>query len=159
MQTLSTLRKLALGIRGQVLGGILVVTLALVAVTVNNLRQAWDNYTAARHIEAVNAHVNGLITTARHYALERGRTNLLLRAAEPPQNADLAFIAEHRQLGDEALGSILSGLASLVDEEIAPRIAEIAILQGRIEDLRKRVDEEFAKAPQQRTLSVAEIWF
>ncbi|MGE5540616.1 MAG: ATP-binding protein [Gemmatimonas sp.] len=159
MRTLPTLRKLALGIRGQVLGGILVVTLALVAVTLNDLRQAWSNYTDARQVEVVNAHVNGLIVAARHYALERGRTNVVLRGVEPAFRADVEFLSEQRRLADEALDGVLSGLATIADEEIAPRISEIAILRGRIEDLRHRVDEEIAKAPQERALSVADFWF
>jgi PAS domain S-box-containing protein len=159
MQTLSTLRKLALGIRGQILSGILVVTLALVAVTLNDLRQAWTNFTDARRVEELNAHVDGLITAARHYALERGRANLLLRSDHPPNDSDLAFIAEHRRLGDEALGRILSGLTDIADEEIGPRISEIAILKSRVEDLRRRIDQELAKAPAERTLSIVELWY
>jgi PAS domain S-box-containing protein len=157
--TLPLLRKLAFGIRGQVLGGILVVTLALVAITLNDLHQAWANFNDARRGEALNGYVNGLITAAKHLALERGRINVLLRSADAPDAADLAFLSEQRALGNQALERVLPNVADLDDGEIAPRVAEIAVLRGRIEDLRIRVDAELARQPRGRAVSVTEFWF
>jgi PAS domain S-box-containing protein len=157
--TLPFLRKLAFGIRGQVLGGILVVTLALVAITLSDLHRAWTNFTGASRVELLNAHVNGLISAAKHHALERGRVNVLLRSVDPPEPADLAFVAEERAAGRAALDRVLSNLADLNDEDISPRIAEIAVQRGRIEDLRDQVDAELARPSRERSLSVAEFWF
>lgn len=154
-----SLRKLAFGIRGQVLGGIFVIALTLASITFNDLHLAWVNYNDARRIEAVNGYVNGLIDAAKHYALERGRVSVLLRSIELPEQNDLTFVAEHRAGGNEALDRALSGLADLNDEEIVPRVSEIAVLRGRIEDLRARVDTELARKPEERTLSIAEFWF
>jgi PAS domain S-box-containing protein len=157
--TLPLLRKLAFGIRGQVLGGILVVTLALVAITLTDIHRAWMNFTDAGRIETLNGYVNGLITAAKHHALERGRTNVLLRSPDLPEKEDFTFVAEQRAMGTTALANVLSNLADLNDEDISPRVAEIAVLRGRVEDLRMRVDAELARPSQARTLSVAEFWF
>src|ERR1700759_5057749 len=77
-------RKKAFGIRGQILGGILVVTLALLSIAINDLHSAWMHFTDSRRIEAVNGYVNDLINAAKQYALERGRISVLLRDVEPP---------------------------------------------------------------------------
>ena len=98
---LPSLRKLAFGIRGQVLGGIFVIALTLASIAFNDLHLAWLNFNDARRIEAVNGYVNSLIDTAKHYALERGRVSVLLRSIELPEQDDLTFIAEHRAAGNE----------------------------------------------------------
>lgn len=154
-----SLRKLAFGIRGQVLGGIFVIALTLASITINDLHQAWLALNDARRIEAVNGYVNSLIDAAKDYALERGRVSVLLRSVDMPTPDDLAFVSENRAAGNEALDRALSGLANLDDEDLVPRVSEIAVLRGRIEDLRARVDMELAHKPEERTLSVAEFWF
>lgn len=156
---MSSLQKKALGIRGQILGGILVVTLALVSIALNDLHSAWMHFTDSRHVEEVNDYVNDLINAAKQYALERGRVSVLLRDVDPPRAEDLAFVAGHRAEGNKSLNSVLSGLADIKDEEVAARVGEIAVLRGRVDDLRGKVDTELARKPQERSLSIAELWF
>jgi PAS domain S-box-containing protein len=157
--TLPFLRKLAFSIRSQVLGGILVVTLALVAITVSDIHRAWNDFTNASRVETLNGYVNGLISAAKYHALERGRIMILLRSLDAPERQDLTFIAEQRAKGKVALDAVLSSLARLNDDTLSQRVAEIAVQRARIEELRLQVDAELARPPNERAPSVAEFWF
>lgn len=111
-------------------------------------RQSADVITWART-------TNNLFRMAQHFAYERGRTALILRAPTPVSAANRNFIDQRRQLADQAMQDFLQqrqSLPELGQEVLAERWAEI-------QTLRRAVDRDMSLPLARRDPQLAAQWY
>jgi diguanylate cyclase (GGDEF)-like protein len=111
-------------------------------------RQSADVITWART-------TNNLFRMAQHFAYERGRTALILRAPTPVSAANRNFIDQRRQLADQAMQDFLQqrqSLPELGQEVLVERWAEI-------QTLRRAVDRDMSLPLARRDPQLAAQWY
>ncbi|HYE53111.1 MAG TPA: methyl-accepting chemotaxis protein [Azospirillaceae bacterium] len=130
-------------------------TISIAAVTLGAL-EAWGVRREAEAGRHANPAATALLDAAGAWALERGRTNAALGAAEPASPAVLAAIAEQRRRADAALASALADRTALPrTEEIDRLAAAVQDAHGAVVRMRSAADAALALPPAGRDPALA----
>ncbi|WP_139379446.1 ATP-binding protein [Zoogloea sp. LCSB751] len=89
----------------------------------------------AMHVAAHNTIATHSLAAVKHFAFERGRTNVILRGRAPISDANRAFIDERRANGDAAIATALESATHLPHEadDVDRDWAAIKILRQEVE--------------------------
>jgi len=128
---------------------------------IRDVAKYWQDYAAALEAERLNALVNDLLQAGQNLAFERGRTNVLLHAAERANSNDLAFVAARRAAVAERLEPLfgLRAAEKIEASALGAQAAYVAKQYRELADLRKEVDQGFAQTFAERSSGLADRWY
>lgn len=126
-----------------------------VAASLQQIDGSLRNYRQSRDLADWSRIAVHLFTAAQHLAYERGRTAVVLRAAEPISAKDRAFLDERRRQADASLAAALGSLQGV--PEIAS--SEVAAQWQKIKALRQQVDRDAPLPRAARDPDLAGRWF
>jgi PAS domain S-box-containing protein len=116
-----------------------------------HLRQ-YQQAQAMRRDERIIGH---LMLGAQHLAFERGRTNVVLRAAGPVDDGNRKFLDERRTLADAEFRAA----THLLDDANVPLARKLSRQTQSLAELRRRADGLMALPLDQRDKLFADYWF
>jgi hypothetical protein len=126
------------------------VALALVLVL---LYQSHANWRQAVHLEVRNQIAAHSLAAVKHFAFERGRTNVILRGAAPISAKNRSFIDERRRQADASIQAI-PGPGRAFPEETRAIMASWEVIQA----LRGEVEANFVLPLEKRDASLTKRW-
>ncbi|MCW2237173.1 methyl-accepting chemotaxis protein [Azospirillum canadense] len=121
--------------------------------------EAWTMRQATEAERSANPVVSALLDAAGHFAVERGRTNTALAAADPAGAEALRAIAERRRAADAALDGALRGIGSVAG--LWGHDAELAAVQETrtaLNRVRAAVDTALALPQAKRDPALVKSW-
>lgn len=99
--------------------------------------------------------IGHLMLGAQHLAFERGRTNVVLRAADPIDAANRKFLDERRALADAEFATAIH----MLDDANVPLARKLSRQVQSLTELRRRADGLMTQPLDQRDKLFADYWF
>jgi PAS domain S-box-containing protein len=144
-----------LSVRSVVLALVLALAGIVVASAIVEAVGQMAHYRSAQAVLEVNRAVDDLLQGGQNLAFERGRTNVMLRAAGPIGDTDRRFINERRAAAEKHIGD---ALASLPLTMVPPSSAIRARYQS-VQALRLDADAAMALPRDERLPGLSDRWF
>jgi PAS domain S-box-containing protein len=143
------------GVNFSVRGMVVALVTALVVLTWvevgEGVAECWREYRDAGQLVEANLAIDRLLQAAQNLAFERGRTNVVLRGAEPIGEDNRAFIAARRRAVAENLDAVLP--------QLGRKGAALGEEYARLKAVRAEIDRAFALPRAARDPLLAEQWF
>ena len=133
----------------------------LLLYSLGSLAGALSEYRQANRIFGYNEVSDLLYTAVDKFGFERGRTNVVLNDAGPPEGmeANRQFILARRGEGEVALRKALADLEDYPSEKVQEAVQRVYLLETDIQELRIRVAPELSLPLADRTSGLPERWF
>ena len=122
---------------------------------VAEVSKAYEAYRQSRDVIVWARTTNHLFRMAQHFAFERGRTAVVLRAPQAISTENREFLNQRRSLADQAMQDFLR------DRHLLPPIGQETLVKEweTIQTLRLAVDKNAALPLAQRDPQLVELWF
>lgn len=150
-----TNRMSAVSLQMKLASCILLISLVLVGFSMLLLNKARSDFVRMERIDAIHHCDDHLILAIENLAFERGRTYVVLAAANPIDSANLSFIQSRRQRGDTEIAASLKLLTELEPQLIEPLQAEYE----KYRRLREQVDIALDLPATARDPNLRSEWF
>jgi methyl-accepting chemotaxis protein len=138
--------------------GVALLSLFGLSVSGYVLLRAQQERSKAFEADAANITADLLLESAGNWARERGATNLVLSAAKPASNEQIAAILDFRKRADQAFERALGQLTSLDFANREKLFAAAKEASQRLAALRSKADAEMTKPANERESTVTSQW-
>ena len=113
--------------------------------------EAWRK---ASRITERNAIAAQSLAAVKHFAFERGRTNVILRGKTTISESNRKFIDERRQIADSAIASVLTATAGTMP----PLMQAVERSWSAIKELRQEAERDFVLSLKERDKTLPGRW-